>query len=211
MSGTSSAYDSGRRQNCLSKDAWYMAMAVLASKRSKDPRTQVGCVIVDGKGVIVSVGYNGFPTGCPDTELPWAKEAESVLDTKFPYVCHAEMNAILNTNDQSVEGCTAYSTLFPCNECAKMIIQAGIRKVVYLCNKSSGKPSAIASQKMFDMAGVEYTKFDYSKSQSRISIDLTGDSQRDSPDVSVSNISLATNPREGDEYEHSPSSPWTPS
>ncbi|EGD75584.1 deoxycytidylate deaminase [Salpingoeca rosetta] len=158
---------SGKREGCVSKEAWHMAMAILASKRSKDPVTQVGCVIVDPKGIVVSMGYNGFPIGCSDEELPWDKHADNPLETKFPYVCHAEMNAILNTNDQDVSGCILYATLFPCNECAKMIIQAGIKEVVYLCNKSKDKPLVVASRTLFDMAGVTYRAFDMEEAGSR--------------------------------------------
>eukprot|EP00049_Salpingoeca_infusionum_P027486 m.32653 g.32653 ORF g.32653 m.32653 type:complete len:246 (-) comp9542_c0_seq1:285-1022(-) len=148
-----------QKRDCISKQTWYMGMAILASKRSKDPNTQVGCVIVDPNGIVVSTGYNGFPVGCSDDELPWEKTGDTSLETKFPYVCHAEMNSILNTNDQIVRGCTLYATLFPCNECAKMIIQAGIEKVVYLCNKSKHKPLTQASRRMFDLAGVAVEEF----------------------------------------------------
>ncbi|EDQ90054.1 uncharacterized protein MONBRDRAFT_3136, partial [Monosiga brevicollis MX1] len=143
-----------KREDYISKECWYMSMAMLAAKRSKDPNTQVGCTIINPDGIVVSMGYNGFPIGCSDQELPWQKHSANPLETKFPYVCHAEMNAILNTNDESVRGCTLYATLFPCNECAKMIIQAGIVEVVYLCDKSRDKPLVQASRHMFDLCGM---------------------------------------------------------
>ncbi|CAL8238491.1 unnamed protein product, partial [Lota lota] len=101
-----------------------MAVAVLVSQRSKDPNTKVGACIVSQDNKIVGTGYNGMPNGCGDDLLPWAREAEDRLDTKYPYVCHAELNAIMNKNSADVKNCTMYVTLFPCNECAKLIIQA---------------------------------------------------------------------------------------
>jgi dCMP deaminase len=99
-----------------------MAIAFLSSLRSKDPNTQVGACIVNSDKRIVGIGYNGFPRGCSDDELPWARENEDPLQTKYPFVCHAEMNAILNKNSADVKGCTIYTALFPCNECTKLII-----------------------------------------------------------------------------------------
>lgn len=131
-----------------------MGIAKLSAMRSKDPRTQVGACIVDGDDRILSMGYNGMPRGCDDKDFPWDREAEDILDTKYPYVVHAELNAILNYRRGTLQGSTLYVTLFPCNECAKAIIQAGIKKVVY------GKEyrSSEASKRMFDAAGVEYVK-----------------------------------------------------
>lgn len=108
---------------------------------------------------IVGVGYNGMPTGCDDEHLPWGKASDNRLETKYMYVCHAEMNAILNKNSADVEGCSIYVALFPCNECSKMIIQAGIREVVYYSDKHEEKPETIASKRMFEMAGVSTRKF----------------------------------------------------
>lgn len=110
-----------------------MSVAFLSAQRSKDPNKQVGACIVDSSNVICGIGYNGFPRGCPDTHLPWAKCSVTgdPLETKYPYVCHAEMNAILNKNGASVAGAKMYVTMFPCNECAKLMIQAGIAEIVY--------------------------------------------------------------------------------
>ena len=131
-----------------------MGIAVLSSLRSKDPNTQVGACIVSPEKKIVGVGYNGFPIGCSDDELPWEREGEWI-ETKYPYVCHAELNAILNSPISSLKGATLYVALFPCNECAKAIIQTGIRKVVYLSNKYETTDSTVASRKMLSAAGVE--------------------------------------------------------
>lgn len=131
-----------------------MGIAVLSSLRSKDPNTQVGACIVSQEKKIIGVGYNGFPIGCSDDDLPWAREGEW-LDTKYPYVCHAELNAILNSPISSLKGATLYVALFPCNECAKAIIQTGIRKVVYLSNKYETTDSTKASRMMLSAAGVE--------------------------------------------------------
>lgn len=126
-----------KRENVPSKANVYMAMAKLISKRSKDPNTQVGAVIVSKDDRILSVGYNGFPNGCSDDEFPWARSAKREYDTKYPYVVHAELNAILNFrgDNKAFEGSTLYVTLFPCHECAKAIIQSGITRLVYLDNK----------------------------------------------------------------------------
>lgn len=126
-----------KRKNVPSKANVYMAMAKLISKRSKDPNTQVGAIIVSKDDRILSVGYNGFPNGCSDDEFPWARSAKREYDTKYPYVVHAELNAILNFrgDNKAFEGSTLYVTLFPCHECAKAIIQSGIARLVYLDNK----------------------------------------------------------------------------
>lgn len=143
-----------KRCDALSWDDYFMSVAFLSSMRSKDPSTQVGACIVSPDKRIVGIGYNGFPRGCSDDELPWAREAVSELDTKYPYVCHAEMNAILNKNSADVKGCTIYVGLFPCNECAKMIIQSGIAEVVYLSDKYKNSNSMRASRKMLTMSRV---------------------------------------------------------
>lgn len=147
-----------------------MAVAFLSAQRSKDPSSQVGACIVNTDKKIVGIGYNGMPNGCSDDKLPWSREASNKLDTKYPYVCHAEMNAILNKNSADVKGCTLYVALFPCNECAKLIIQSGIRKVVYLSDKYHEKPEMIASRTLLDLAGIIYMQ--HTPKQRQISIDF---------------------------------------
>jgi dCMP deaminase len=149
------ASNSGKRLDYLSWDDYFMAVALLSAQRSKDPNTQVGACIVNGQKRIVGVGYNGFPTGCSDDNLPWCREGD-FLDTKYPYVCHAELNAILNSVPGNLAGCTIYTALFPCNECAKVVIQAGIREVVYLSDKYADTDSVRAARRMLDQAGVVY-------------------------------------------------------
>ena len=123
-----------KRQDYLNWDEYFMGIAILSSKRSKDPNTAVGACIVDANNRILSLGYYGMPFGCSDDVYPWDREGDP-LNTKYLYVCHAELNAILNCTAGSVRGCTVYTTLFPCNECAKAIIQAGISEVVYQSDK----------------------------------------------------------------------------
>lgn len=134
-----------------------MGIALLSGCRSKDPGTQVGACIVNKQHKIVGTGYNGLPIGCNDDEFPWDKQG-NFLDTKYPYVCHAELNAILNNIGMNLQGCTIYTALFPCNECAKAIIQAGITEVVYLSDKYNGQDSAVASRRMLETAGVTCRK-----------------------------------------------------
>ena len=143
---------SSRINHVLSWDQYFMAMAHLAAFRSQDPNTQVGAVIVNPDNRVVGMGYNGFPRGCSDLSYSWEREGEE-LETKYPYVVHAELNAILNST-QNLKGCTLYVSLFPCNECAKAIIQAGITTVIYESDKYCGTPGNIASKKMFASAGV---------------------------------------------------------
>ena len=121
-----------KREGYISWDDYFMGVAMLAAKRSKDPNTQVGACIVSPDQIILSTGYNGFPIGCSDDEYPWEREGEQ---TKYPFVVHAELNAILNTRGKSLEGAKIYVALFPCNECAKAIIQCGIKEVVYLSDR----------------------------------------------------------------------------
>ena len=142
-----------KREDTLSWDDYFMSVAFLSAMRSKDPSTQVGACIVNPQKRIVGIGYNGFPLNCSDDELPWDRTAESELDTKYPYVCHGEMNAILNKNSADVQGCSIFVGLFPCNECAKMIIQSGIKEVVYLSDKYKVTNSMIASRRLLLMAG----------------------------------------------------------
>lgn len=130
-----------------------MGVALLSARRSKDPNTQVGACIVNDKNKIVGAGYNGLPIGCDDDEFPWGKKGE-FLQTKYAYVCHAELNAILNNIGIDLRGCKIYTVLFPCNECAKAIIQAGITEVIYLSDKYEETDSAKASRMMLDKAGV---------------------------------------------------------
>ena len=150
---------SDKRQDYISWDEYFMAVAKLAGMRSKDPNTQVGACIVSEDNKILSMGYNGFPRGCSDDEFPWAREGE-MLDTKYVYTVHSELNAILNFRGGSLEGAKLYVSLFPCNECAKAIIQSGIRTVIYDCDKYSGTDPVIASKKMLDAAGVKYWKYE---------------------------------------------------
>jgi len=131
-----------------------MSLAFLSAKRSKDPSTQVGAAIVSAENKIVGIGYNGFPIGCSDDTLPWARKADSKLDTKYPYVVHAEVNAILNKNAASAKGSRCYVTLFPCNECAKIIIQSGIAEVVYFSDKYHDSDASCASRRLLELAGV---------------------------------------------------------
>ncbi|XP_012255762.2 deoxycytidylate deaminase [Athalia rosae] len=149
----------GKRKDHIEWDEYFMAIAFLAAKRSKDPSTQVGACIVNKDKKIVGVGYNGMPIGCDDDEFPWDKNSPNVLETKYLYVCHAETNAILNKNSADVKDCTIYVGLFPCNECAKIIIQSRIRLVVYMSDKHSEKVETIAAKKMFDASGVQYRQF----------------------------------------------------
>lgn len=135
-----------------------MGVALLSAQRSKDPNTQVGACIVNSEHRIVGVGYNGFPSGCEDDMLPWAREGE-YLDTKYPFVVHAELNAILNSI-QNLHGCTIYVALFPCNECAKAIIQSGISEVVYLSDKYAETDAVKASKLMLQQAKVKIRKLD---------------------------------------------------
>lgn len=146
-----------------------MGVAMLAAMRSKDPGTQVGACIVDSNNKILSIGYNGMPTGCDDNCMPWERDGEP-LDTKYLYVCHAELNAILNYNGGSLEGAKLYGTLFPCNECCKAIIQSGIKEIIYMSDKYANTDSVIASKKMFDMVGVTYRP--YEKADRTIQFDL---------------------------------------
>ena len=124
--------DQNFRTSTLSWDDYFMSIAFLSAMRSKDPSTQVGACIVNNENKIVGIGYNGFPRGCDDDKLPWSRIGNTSLDTKYPYVCHAEMNAILNKNEANITGSRMYVALFPCNECAKLIIQSGIKEIIYL-------------------------------------------------------------------------------
>lgn len=147
-----------KRKDYITWDEYFMGVAILSGMRSKDPSSQVGACIVSQDNKILSMGYNGFPMGCSDDEFPWAREGEE-LDMKYLYVTHSELNAILNYRGGSLEGAKLYVSLFPCNECAKAIIQSGIKTIVYACDKYAETPSVIASKKMLDAAGVRYYKY----------------------------------------------------
>jgi dCMP deaminase len=147
-----------KRKDYINWDEYFMGVALLAARRSKDPSTQVGACIVDDNNIILSTGYNGFPYGCSDDSFPWERKGE-LNDTKYPYVVHAELNAILNAQGRSLRGARIFVALFPCNECAKAIIQSGIREVVYLSDKYAATDSTMASKRMFEAAGVKLTPF----------------------------------------------------
>ena len=149
----------GKRDGYISWDEYFMGVAKLSGMRSKDPNSQVGACIVSNDNKILSMGYNGFPMGCSDDEFPWAREGEEELDKKYLYVTHSELNAILNYRGGSLEGAKLYVSLFPCNECAKAIIQAGIKTIVYECDKYADTPAVRASTRMLDAAGVRYYKY----------------------------------------------------
>jgi len=165
-----------KRQNYIGWDEYFMGVARLSSLRSKDPNTQVGACIVNRDMRIVGIGYNGMPAGCSDDELPWERSG-SFLETKYAYICHAEMNAILNKNSSDLRDCTMYVDFFPCNECAKLVIQAGIKKVVYMRDKYKDKPAFIASRKLLEMAGVEIVQFMPKRSSITVSFDLDDEAQ----------------------------------
>ncbi|KAL7541572.1 hypothetical protein ACHAXR_011913 [Thalassiosira sp. AJA248-18] len=148
-----------KRTNYLSWDEYFMGVAFLSAQRSKDPNTQVGACIVDANKCIIGIGYNGFPRGCSDAVLPWARSGPCDLHKKYPYVVHAEVNAILNKCSASVRGATIYVALFPCNECSKVIIQSGIREVVYLNDFYHDTDACKASRIMFKMAGVKLRQY----------------------------------------------------
>ena len=144
-----------KRADYINWDEYFMGIAMLAAKRSKDPNTQVGACIVTRDNIIISTGYNGMPKGCSDDEYPWEREGQ---DTKYPYVVHAELNAILNANGRDLRGSRLYVALFPCNECAKAIIQSGVAEVLYLSDKYANTPTTLASKRMLEAAGVKYTQ-----------------------------------------------------
>ena len=148
-----------KRDDYIGWEEYFMGVALLSSKRSKDPGTQVGACIVNSENRIMSVGYNGFPRGCSDDVFPWDREGDGELERKYAFVCHAELNAILNFRGGSLAGCRVYCTLFPCNECAKAIIQIGITEVIYLEDKYADTDSVIASKRIFDAAGVKYRQY----------------------------------------------------
>ena len=161
-----------KRKDYLEWDEYFMAIAKLSAMRSKDPSTQVGACIVSNDNRILSIGYNGAPNGFSDEKFPWGRDGKN-LDTKYPYVCHAELNAILNYrgSKKDLEDARIYVDLFPCNECAKEIIQSGIKEVIYLSDKYKEEDNVIASKKLFDACKVTYKKLDIKKDK-KITIEL---------------------------------------
>ena len=153
-----------KRQDYISWDEYFMSISLLAAQRSKDPNTQVGCCIVSGKdspypeNVIISTGYNGFPYGCSDDEFPWDRSGAPNA-TKYPFVVHSELNAILNAGGKSLVGAKLYVSLFPCNECAKAIIQSGIKAVIYRDDLYKDTKEVKASKRMLKTAGVDIIEY----------------------------------------------------
>ncbi|XP_030571523.1 probable deoxycytidylate deaminase [Drosophila novamexicana] len=162
-----------KRQDYLHWDDYFMATALLSSRRSKDPSTQVGACIVDKHKRIVAIGYNGFPRDCSDDVFPWSKDNSNPLENKNMYVVHAEANAILNSNSTSLDGTRLYTTLFPCNECTKLIIQSGIREIYYISDKYAEKPIYRASKRMLDAVGIVYQRHVPTQKQIIINFDDT--------------------------------------
>ncbi|XP_015176827.1 PREDICTED: deoxycytidylate deaminase [Polistes dominula] len=180
--------DSKRRAS-ISWDDYFMGVALLSAKRSKDPVTRVGACIVDENNVIVGVGYNGMPRNCSDDVFPWEKNSNDELNNKKLYVCHAEINAILNRNLSKLKGCKMYVSLFPCNECAKVIIQSGIKKIYYISDKNKNKIDTKASKIMLDAAKVVYESFTPRKT--KIVIDFDDFNYGSSLNNSVSNLNIS--------------------
>ena len=146
-----------KRTDYINWDEYFMGIAMLAARRSKDPNTQVGACIVSEDNIIISTGYNGMPKGCSDDIFPWERDGQQDM-TKYPYVVHAELNAILNASGRDLRGSRIYVALFPCNECAKAIIQSGVKEVLYLSDKYKDTMLNLVSKRMLEAAGVKYTK-----------------------------------------------------
>ena len=159
-----------KRIDYISWDEYFMGVALLSARRSKDPHTQVGACIVNDQNKIVGTGYNGLPIGCSDEDFPWEKNGD-FLQTKYPYVCHAELNAILNNIGMNLKGCRIYTALFPCNECTKAIIQSGIVEVIYLSDKYEGSDVSVASKRMLDTSGIAHRKVKVNREQIMLSFD----------------------------------------
>ena len=160
-----------KREDYINWDEYFMGVALLAAQRSKDPSTQVGACIVDESNRILSTGYNGFPKGCSDDVFPWNRNAE-LGETKYPFVVHAELNAILNTRGKSLFGSRLYVALFPCHECAKAIIQAGVKEVIFLSDKYKDTVSDANSRRMLSSAGVKLTKLKPTKKSLLLNFDI---------------------------------------
>ena len=160
-----------KRQDYLKWDEYFMGIAMLSAMRSKDPSTCVGACIVSEDNKILSLGYNGMPIGCSDDEFPWNRD-EALVETKYQFVVHAELNAILNSRGKSLAGSKLYVSLFPCHECAKAIIQSGVSEVVYLSDKYNGTVSDIASKRMLSAAGIKLTKLKPTKAEIVLGFDV---------------------------------------
>jgi len=158
-----------KRKDYISWDEYFMGVAKLASMRSKDPNTQVGACIVNSDNMILSVGYNGLPAGCSDDDFPWAREGD-VYDTKYAYVCHAELNAILNSGTADLRKSKIYVSLFPCEGCTKALIQKGVGEIIYESDKYHDQPATAASRRMLDSAGVKYTKYEPSGREIKLEV-----------------------------------------
>ena len=159
-----------KKDQYLTWDEYFMGIALLSAERSKDPHTSVGACIVSEDNKILSVGYNGMPIGCSDDEYPWVREADDSLDTKYLYVCHAELNALLNYTGADLKNAKIYTTLFPCNECTKALIQSGIHEVIYMSDKYADTPSVIAAKRMMKSAGISFRE--YSRINRTVSLNL---------------------------------------
>ena len=160
---------SDKRQDYITWDEYFMGVAHLSALRSKDPNTQVGACIVSHDNKILSMGYNGFPNGCSDDDFPWGK-CEDELSSTYLYSTHSELNAILNYRGGSLEGAKMYVTLFPCNECAKAIIQSGIKEIVYDCDKYADTSSVIASKRMLESSGVKISRYTQSGREVKVNL-----------------------------------------
>ena len=169
-----------KRLNYLSWDEYFMAIALLSAERSKDPNTQVGACVANDQNKIVGVGYNGLPLGCSDDIFPWDRTGD-FLSTKYPYVCHAELNAVLNAISTDLRNCRIYVGLFPCNECTKVIIQAGISEIIYLSDKYKDSDQVKASKRMLDSASqISYRQLTTTKKEILLTFDVAEKRQRSS-------------------------------
>lgn len=167
-----------KRLNYLSWDEYFMAIALLSAERSKDPSTQVGACVANDQNKIVGVGYNGFPLGCSDDILPWDRTGD-FLSTKYPYVCHAELNAVLNAISTDLRNCRIYVGLFPCNECTKVIIQAGISEIIYLSDKYKDTDQVKASKRMLDTAShISYRQLETIKKEILLTFEVADKKER---------------------------------
>ena len=149
-----------KNENYLTWDQYFMGIAKLSAMRSKDPHTQVGACIVGDDNKILSMGYNGMPRGCSDEDFPWGRDGDDPLETKYIYVCHAELNSILNYSGTNLKGAKIYTTLFPCNECTKALIQVGISEVIYQKDLYPDSASVVAAKKMMKAAGITYRPYE---------------------------------------------------
>ena len=148
-----------KKEDVLGWDQYFMGIAKLSAMRSKDPHTSVGACIVGPENKILSMGYNGMPRGCSDDSFPWGRDGDDPLTTKYIFVCHAELNAILNYDGPNLRGARIYTTLFPCNECTKALIQVGIKEVIYMDDLYPDSASVLAAKKMMKAAGINYRPY----------------------------------------------------